>query len=101
MSTYSAELVRPGKSGQNYPIANMNVTGKGRIISEDRVAADMAIVRYVHIGHDPVVIAHCRLAVALHRAAANGAELANRIAIPDGQRGWLIGVFLVLWIVAD
>ena len=101
MGTYAAELVRSGKTGQDDPIADMNVTGQGRIIGEDSVAADMAIVRNVHIGHDPVVITYRRLTIALHCAATDCAKLANRIAVPDSQRGWLSCVLFVLRIVAD
>jgi hypothetical protein len=101
MGSYSAKLMRSGEPSQDDPIADMNVTGKSRIIGEDGVAADVAIVRYMHIGHDPVVIADRRLTIALHRATTDRAKFANCIAIPNGQRGWLTGVFLILRIVAD
>src|SRR5690606_24489486 len=60
-----------------------------------------AIVRDVHVRHDPVVVADHRLALVLHRATADGAVLADRVAVADREPGGLVPVLLVLRIVAD
>ncbi len=68
-----------------------------RVVGQDRVVADLAIVRDVHIGHDPVVVAHARhAAVSCARADIEGAELADRVAVADHQLARLARVFLVL-----
>ena len=54
-----------------------------RVVGEDGVVADLAVVRDVHVGHDPVVVADARDARVLRGAAVEGAELADRVAVAD------------------
>ena len=53
------------------------------LVGQDGVAADLAVVRDVHVGHDPVVVADARDARVLHGAAVEGAELADGVAVAD------------------
>ena len=50
---------------------------------EDRVAADVAIVRDVHVGHEQVAVADRRPAAAAGGAAMDGHELAEDVALAD------------------
>ncbi len=63
--------------------------------------ADDTVMRNMHVGHDPVVVAQNGLSPVLHGAATDRTELANRVAITDDQVGGFVGVFLVLRVVAD
>src|SRR5690606_36170660 len=60
-----------------------------------------AVVRDVHVSHDPVVVADHGFARVLHRPAADRAVLANGVAVADREARRLARVFLVLRIVAD
>src|SRR5690606_25812986 len=65
------------------------------------MAADLTIVRDMHICHDPVVITQARNPDVLRRTRVNGYELANGIAIADFKRCLLAGVFFVLRVAAN
>ena len=77
------------------------MAGERRVVREDRVVADGAIVRDVHVGHDPVVVADARRAAALAGAAVDGDELADHVAIADDEFAVLAAEFLVLRDRAD
>ena len=78
------------------PSRRRDVAGELAGVGEDGVVADLAVVRDVHVGHDPVVVAEARDARVLHRAAVDRAVLADRVAVADLDRGGLAGVLLVL-----
>jgi hypothetical protein len=82
-------------------LAHVHVPGELGAIGHDHVAAHDAIVGDVHVGHDPVVVPKAGDAEVLHRAAVDGAALADRVAVADLHPGGLAGVFLVLRFVAD
>src|SRR5690606_19267195 len=67
---------------------------------KDRRIADQAVVGDMAIGHDPVVVADPGNAAALHRAAVDGAELPDDVAVADLEQGRLALVLLVLRILA-
>src|SRR5881396_3446750 len=90
------ELMGSGKAAQHGVVADLDVTGKSRHIGEDRVVADLAVMRDMHVGHDPVVAADACHAHVLHGAAAESAVLADGVAVADLERGRFAGVFLVL-----
>ena len=66
-----------------------------------QLVADDAVVRDVHVGQHPVVVADAGDAAAVAGAAVDGDELADRVAVADHQFGALAGVLLVLRIAAD
>jgi hypothetical protein len=46
-----------GKSPQNSPISYMHVASQLRVVGKDGVIPNLAVMRKVHIRHDPIVIA--------------------------------------------
>src|SRR5439155_12425623 len=66
-----------------------------------RLAADLAVVREVHVSHDPVLVAHARYADVLRRAAVDRDVLADGVVVADLDRGRLAAVLLVLGRRAD
>src|SRR5471032_1662390 len=96
-----AELVHIGEAAHDDPVADFDVAGQLRVVREDRVAADLAVVRQVDVGRDPVVVAEPRHADVLHGAGVEGAEFADRVAVADFQTGRLAVPFLVLRRGAD
>src|SRR6266849_3237223 len=65
------------------PVFDNDMSSQRRGVSHDDVAADLAIVRDVSVGHDQVVVPDPGEAAALHRAAINRDELANLVVIAD------------------
>src|SRR5690606_32142393 len=66
-----------------------------------RVAGYLAIVRNVHVGHDPVVVAHAGYTHVLRRARIDGDVLAHHVAVADLESGGLALVLLILRHAAD
>src|SRR3979411_2442438 len=85
-----------GEPAQHGIVPNLDVTGKRRHIGEKRGVADPAVMRDMHVGHDPVIAADARDARILRGAAAEGAVFADGVAVADLERGRFTGVFLVL-----
>jgi hypothetical protein len=90
------ELMDHGEAAEDGPIANLDMACQLGVVGEDGLVADLAIVRQMHIGHDPVVVAQASDAGILRRAAIEGAELADRVAVADLEPGRLAGILLVL-----
>ncbi len=95
------ELMHAGETAEDGPVADMDVARQLRVVGEDGLVADLAVVRQMDIGHDPVVITEAGYPGVLRRAAVEGAELADGVAIADFEAGRLAGVFLVLRLFAD
>ena len=96
MSPDAAELMHAGETAENCPVIDHHMTGQRGIVGEGYLVADLAIVRDMHVGHDPVVVANRGHAAILHRAQVKGAKLANGVAVADLQTGRFAGIFLVL-----
>ena len=90
------ELVHARQAAEDHPITQMHVAAERRVVGENRAVGDLAIMRNVHVGHDPVVVADTRHANVLRGAEVEGAELADRVALADLEPRRLAGVFLVL-----
>src|SRR2546430_9785358 len=90
------ELVHERRGAEDRPVADGDMAGELAGVGEHRVAADLAVVREVHVGHDPVVIAHARTAAIQRGAAVDGDALAEGVAVADLDRGVLAAVLLVL-----
>src|SRR5690606_34066547 len=67
-----------------------------RIVGEDDVVAELAIVRDMHVSHDPVVAAQARDATVLYRTKVDGDEFTDRVAVADDQLRRFARVLLVL-----
>jgi hypothetical protein len=89
------ELVHAGQTTQDHPVPHMHMAGQLHVVGQDGVVADLAIVGHVHVGHDPVVVAH-RVTPPPGCTDVEGAELADRVAVADLQFAGLAGVLLVL-----
>ncbi len=74
----------------------MHVPGQLRVVGKNGVVADLAVMRQVHISHDPVVIAHARHTCIARRTYVEGAKLADGIAITNDKLAGLASIFLVL-----
>lgn len=96
MGADAHELVHARHAAQDRPVAHFHVAGDLRVAREHRVVTDAAIVRDVHIGHDPVVVADGRDADILRRAGMDRGEFADGVAVTDDQPGRLVAVLHVL-----
>ena len=96
MAPYAAELVHAGSRADVGEVLYRHVTAERRRVAEDRVAADMAVVRHVHVGHEHVAIADAREAAAAARAAVDGDELAEDVAPADREPRLLAAELQVL-----
>ena len=70
-------------------------------VGEDGLAADLAVVREVHVGHHPILVAQARGPGILRRAAVDGDVFADRIVVANLDPGRLARVLLVLRRRAD
>src|SRR5690606_7859713 len=70
-------------------------------VGDDGMAADLAVMRNMHIGHDPVVVAQASHAHVLRRPRIDGDVLAYGVAVADLEPGGFVAVFLVLGNAAD
>src|SRR5512134_788297 len=95
------ELVHQGGAAEDHPVADVHVPRQPAVVGEDAMAADLAVVREMHAGHDPVVVADARDARVARRPAIDGHALADRVAVADLDRRVLARVFLVLRRRAD
>ena len=73
----------PREAAEDRPVADRDVAGELACVGEDGVVADLAVVREVHVGHDPVVVAQARHAGVLRRAAVDRDVLADGVAVAD------------------
>src|SRR5690242_1821140 len=91
-----AVLVHADVAGNDQPIADFHVPGQCRIVGEHHAVADLAVVRDVHVGQQPVVVTDAGDTATLAGAAVDRDELADQVAIADHQFGALAGKLLVL-----
>ena len=96
MGTDSHKLVNHRKATQYGPIPDVNMPRQLGIIGKNGVVADDAIMCYVHIGHDPVVIAHPGYPGVTWRPDVQGAKLPNGISIANNQLTRFTVVLFVL-----
>ena len=75
----------PEKAPDVRVVLDDHVAGERGAVAEDRLVADMAVVRHVRVGHEQVVIADARQPAAAGRAAMNRRELADDVAVADHQ----------------
>src|SRR5690349_1248119 len=96
MLTDAAELMdcRPGADVR--VILDADVAAKRGVRPEDRVAADVTVVRDVHVGHEQVVVADRRFTAAAMRAAVDGDEFPEDVLAADLETSALAAILLVL-----
>ena len=88
-------------AAEDGPVFDMDVPRETAIVCEYGMAADLAIVREVHVCHDPVVVADPGHPGVLHRAAVDRYVFSNRVAVADLDRRVFARVLLVLRRGAD
>lgn len=101
MAADAAELLDGRKRADGGVIVHGDVPGERRAIHENRVAADLAIVADVRVGHDEIVIAETRDAAAFHGAAIHRGEFAKCVAVSDFERDALACKRQILRIAAN
>ena len=72
------------------------MTRQLRVVGKNRVAANLAIVGQMDIGHEQIVITHPGHTATVDGAGIESAKLSNGVAVADHQTGWLSSVFFVL-----
>jgi hypothetical protein len=65
-------------------------------VSKDGLITDLAVVRQVHVGHDPVIVAHSGHAGISRGANIEGTKLSNGVAVTNYQFARLTLVFFIL-----
>src|SRR5690606_18366399 len=96
MGTNVHELVDGGLTADDGPVMNVNVSGKLYIVGNDGVRADLAVVRDMHVGHDPVVVTQAGHPDILDGARVYRHVLTEHIAVADFQSRGFTAVLLVL-----
>ena len=96
------ELVRHGPAAQDRPVLDIRLPGQGHVAHQDTVAADVAVMGDMDIGHHQGVAVHLghELAAGL-RAAVDGGTLADGHPVTDLHVGDLAFEFQVLRDGAD
>ena len=97
----AAELMHAGAGADVGEVLDGDVAAERRHVAEDRVVADVAVVRDVHVRHEHVAIADLGDAAAAARAAVDGDELAEDVALADDQPRLLAAELQVLRDQAD
>src|SRR4249919_4042673 len=101
MRADAAELVDAGEAAEDDVIAHGHMAGQRGVVGKHAVVADVAVVRDVRIGEEPVVVADAGGVATPAGAAVDGAELAEDVAVADGQLDAFARIFLVLRFTAD
>lgn len=96
MGAHLGVLVHTREAANDRPVGHMHMACQGRVVGQNGLVADLAIMGDMHIGHDPVVITDPRHPAILGGAGVEGAELADGVAVADLQAGRLAGIFFVL-----
>ena len=96
MRAHFAKLVNERKAAQNRVIVNINVASKRAIVGHDSVIANGAIMRDMHVSHNPVIVADFGHAFILNGATIKGAEFANGIIVANFKCGRLACILFIL-----
>src|SRR6202046_4604614 len=81
MAADARKLMHQHKRADCRVVIDVRVPRKLRAVDDRAVIADHAIVAYVRISHDEIVIAYARRTAALDGPAMHGAELAKRVVV--------------------
>src|SRR5579871_5821972 len=77
------ELMYGREATENDPVTYFHVAGQRGAVGEHGAIPDTAVMRNVGIGHEQVVVADARHALAVGRTPIDGAALAEGIAVAD------------------
>src|SRR3954469_4600725 len=98
---HPAELVDGAEGADVGVVVHLDVPGQGGAVGEDDAAPHLAVVPDVSVGHEQAVAPHPGDAAALGRAAVDGAELPEDVAVADLQPDVLALELQVLGIETD
>ena len=96
MCAYHAKLMHRGKAPQNGIIAHMHMPRERSIIGENSVVANLAVMRDMTVGHNPIIVAYLGYANILGGAAIKRAKFSNDIPLANLQTGGLACIFFIL-----
>ena len=71
------------KPTQYHVIMDINMSGQRRIVRQNGMAADVAVMRNVAISHDPVVVSERRSTATMRRASVDTAVLADDVSVAN------------------
>jgi hypothetical protein len=97
----AAKLMNGAESADGGVVFDGDVAGERGAIDKNRVAADLAIVADVRVGHDEIVAAEARGAAALERAAIHRGEFVKFIIVADFERDAFTSVGEILRVATD
>ena len=89
------------KPAENGVVLHRDVARERRIVDEEDMIAELAVVRHMRAGEEQAVAAHARDMAAALGAAVHGDVLADRGVRPDDQPAFLAAVLHVLRLAAD
>ena len=90
------KLMHAGEAAQCRPISHLHVSGELGAVGDGGFVAHHAVVRHVHVSHDPVLVADRGHTPIPHGAAIETAILANGVAITDREARRFTLIFFVL-----
>src|SRR6185503_10339857 len=96
MNADTTELMHHHAAAQNDMIMDGHMPRERHHVRQYGMAADLRVVREMHVGHDPVVVADACDADILHGTGVECAEFADRVVIADLEASGLATVLLVL-----
>src|SRR5258708_3826356 len=96
MPAHPAELMHAAERADHRPISNQRMSAERHAVREYGVISDLHIVRNVGVGHQEIVIADSGDQPAAFRAAMNGDELSNLVAVSNACLGTFALIFQIL-----
>ena len=96
MRAYHAKLMHRGKAPENGVIAHMHMPRERSVIGKNSVVANLAVMRDMTVGHNPIIVAYLSHADVLRGAAIQCAKFADDIPLANFQTGGLARIFFIL-----
>ena len=87
--------------GKRSVIVNVNVSGQERVVGDNDVVAQLAVVGHVAAGHEKIMVADSGKAVLFFRGPVDGNALADDVMIADDHFGVAASIADVLRFAAD
>ncbi len=101
VGTDTAKLVNGRETTEDHEIADHHVARQGRVVGENAVVTDDAVVGNVNVDHEQVAATDLGQALVLNCATVHGAVLAKDVVVANLEESALAGVLLVLAILTD
>ncbi len=97
----AAELVHDSETAEDGVVVDNHMATQGGGIGHDHVVPQLTVVGDMSVGHQQVVVADAGGRCILQRAAVDGGEFADHVAITNLQPGLFAGVLFILGIFTD